>query len=83
MSQTIEITREKSLILIKDAVVLLAAMAWRDVIQGLIKYVYPHEHESILGKLTYALIITFCVVIFIIYYEKLSKYEDIKKNKKK
>jgi len=52
---------------ITTAVLLLVTLAWNDMIQtALLKY-YPKEDATITGKMKYAFVITFIVVLLQIY----------------
>jgi uncharacterized membrane protein len=82
MSQTIISTKEKSIMLFKSAVIFLSTIAWRDVIQAIFKKIYPHNHDTISGKLIYAIVITAGVVIFLTYFENFQKQNNNIKNKK-
>ncbi|VBB17713.1 hypothetical protein YASMINEVIRUS_176 [Yasminevirus sp. GU-2018] len=55
------------LLSITAGVVVLVSLAWNDVIQTVIKKYYPNTDDTITGKLRYALIITFAVILAQIY----------------
>jgi len=50
---------------------LVAALAWNDAIKGLIEYFFPLNKNTVLVKFTYAILITFVVVVVSIYLTKL------------
>lgn len=49
---------------------LVAALAWNDAIQTLVKYAFPFESGTLVAKFVYALIITLVVVIISLRLEK-------------
>jgi len=52
---------------VTTAVLLLVTLAWNDVIQTTLSKYYPKEDTTITGKLKYAFVITFIVVLLQIY----------------
>lgn len=52
---------------IATGIVLLVSLAWNDVVQTIINNYYPQRDNSVIGKLQYAFIVTFIVVILQIY----------------
>lgn len=48
---------------IATGIVVLASLAWNNLIQAIIQKYYPNADDSITGKLQYALIITFIVIM--------------------
>ncbi len=50
---------------------LVAALAWNDAIKSLIEYFFPLDKNTVLVKFTYAVLITFIVVIISIYLTRL------------
>jgi len=55
---------------------LVAALAWNDAIKILIEYFFPLKRNTVLIKFTYAILITFIVVIISIYLKRLLSDKD-------
>ena len=49
----------------------VAALAWNDAIQGVIKYYFPFDNSSVGAKLLYAMIVTTGVVLVTVYLTRL------------
>jgi len=58
---------------------LVAAFAWNDAIKSLIEYFFPLNKNTVLVKFTYAILITFVVVIVSVYLTKLLSDKNEKK----
>lgn len=52
---------------ISTAIILLVALSWNDVIRSIMAKYYPSTDDSIIGKIQYAFVITFIVVLLQIY----------------
>ena len=57
----------------------VVGLAWNDAMKTSIEYFFPLNKDSILAKLTYALLITFIVVLATIYFVKSTEVETEKK----
>jgi len=55
---------------------LVAALAWNDAIKSLIEYFFPLNKNTVLIKFTYAILITFIVVIISVYLKRLLSDKD-------
>jgi hypothetical protein len=73
MSDAIILTKQKSLKLLSSSVIFLATIAWSDIVNTILKIYFPENFGTIIGKIIYALITTFFVVLFLIYFEKYFK----------
>jgi hypothetical protein len=62
---------------ITTGIIILVSLAWNDVVQTTIKTYYPLGDASITGKLHYAFVITFIVILLQIYI--LPLVMDVKK----
>lgn len=45
----------------------VAALAWNDAIQSLIKFYFPFDQSSVWAKVLYAVIITAAIVVLTVY----------------
>jgi len=68
--------REKTSGYILAAFGLVAALAWNDAIKSLIEYFFPLNKNTVLIKFTYAILITFIVVIISVYLRRLLSGKD-------
>ncbi len=57
----------------------VVGLAWNDAIKTSIEYFFPLNRGSIFAKLTYALLITFIVVLATVYFVKSTERESEKK----
>lgn len=70
MAESIMSTYETQLIAsISAAILLIASLAWNEVIQSLLVKWYPDvkDRKSIRNQVIYALIVTFIVILFQVY----------------
>lgn len=68
--------REKTSGYILAAFGLVAALAWNDAIKSLIEYFFPLNKNTVLIKFSYAVLITFIVVIISVYLRRLLSDKD-------
>lgn len=68
--------REKTSGYILAAFGLVAALAWNDAIKSLIEYFFPLNKNTVLIKFTYAILITFILVIISVYLKRLLSDKD-------
>lgn len=53
---------------VTTAVILLASLAWNDVVQAIVDKYYPEkDKKTIKGKLYYAIVMTFFIILLQIY----------------
>ncbi|MBI4159908.1 hypothetical protein HY504_01950 [Candidatus Wolfebacteria bacterium] len=54
---------------------LVAGLAWNEAIKAFIEYFFPVSQNSILAKLTYAVLLTIIVVVLTVYLVRLTGKE--------
>lgn len=55
--------KEKTMGYILTALGLVAGLAWNDAISSFIKYFFPADSNGIVAKFSYAVIVTFLIVV--------------------
>lgn len=68
--------RSKLIGYILTAFGVVAGLAWNDAITSVINHFFPGDKNTIVAKLTYAVLITIAVVILGIYISKLLKNKE-------
>ncbi|MDQ1283905.1 MAG: hypothetical protein QG620_253 [Patescibacteria group bacterium] len=62
---------------------LVAGLAWNDAIKSFIDYFFPAEQNGLKAKFSYAILITFIVVMVSVYVVKFLKEEEKEEEKEK
>jgi hypothetical protein len=59
--------REKTAGYIVTALGLVAGLAWNDAVKATIEYLFPASEQTLLAKFSYAVILTFIIVLLSVY----------------
>lgn len=74
IDETKRAIKEKMLTLVVAAFTLVAALAWNDAVQSLVK-VISRGNEGLMGKFIYAVMVTAIAAIISLQFSRLSKKE--------